>query len=77
MGPGYVVQFEGWVQASDAALQARGVLAFDSLEMPNGIIAMRGYEGAQPRESAQADRSPNAAGRYVADVVTGSPDSVS
>lgn len=48
MGPGYVVQFEGWVQASDAALQARGVLASDSQEMPNRIIAMMSYEGLSP-----------------------------
>jgi len=44
-GPGGVIQFEGLVRRHEEALRAKGTLAFGSLEMPAGILAMLSYEG--------------------------------
>lgn len=48
VGAGGVMQFEGFIQRPDAALHAHGVLAFGSLAMPAGVIAVLGYEGLSP-----------------------------
>lgn len=47
-GPGGVIQFEGLVRRPEDALHAKGALAFGSLAMPAGVLAMLGYEGLSP-----------------------------
>lgn len=59
-GAGGVLQFEGLVRRPGEALHAKGTLAFASLEMPAGIIAVLSYEGLswEHRQELRAMPSP-------------------